>query len=442
MIAMLMASGPGIVVAGSVMGSGELINTPIQAAKFGFVLLWAVIVSCLIKYFLQVEIARHCLVHNRTTVEALNLCPGPKWRNTSWVGLVYMLGYTVTLIGVVGMIGAIAGLMHAVAPLMTDEAWSQGIWAVLLVLVTQILLWRSHYGQLEKLITVLVGGFSLSVVVSLVLLQNSPHRVGAADIFSGLTFSLGDQPKLAAYAVISLIGALGTTANELFMYPYWVMEKGYAGHLGPREAQGWLHRAKGWVRVLQVDAGLATLLATVVTAAYFLLGAAIFHRQGRTPQGMAVVWDMSAIFTQTFGGWSTGVFLIGAFCTLFSTVLVAIAATGRMWTDVLCSMGFVNRHNPQSVQRSRRAVQSLYLAGGLILFLVLHTAPARLVIFGQFFAGIFNTPLLIFGICWMAFRTDRQVRMRNVTAVALLGSVVVILGCVGVGLAIQSGLIS
>ena len=80
---MLLASGPGIVVAGSVMGSGELINTPIQAAKFGFVLLWVVIVSCLIKYFLQVEIARHCLIHNRTTVEALNICPGPKIRNTS-----------------------------------------------------------------------------------------------------------------------------------------------------------------------------------------------------------------------------------------------------------------------------------------------------------------------------------------------------------------------
>ena len=58
------AIGPGIVVAGSVIGSGELINTPIQAAKFGFVLLWVVLLSCVIKYFLQVEIGRYCLAKN------------------------------------------------------------------------------------------------------------------------------------------------------------------------------------------------------------------------------------------------------------------------------------------------------------------------------------------------------------------------------------------
>ncbi|HAA48211.1 MAG TPA: manganese transporter, partial [Planctomycetaceae bacterium] len=34
---MLLAIGPAIVVSGSVIGSGELINVPIQAAKFGFV---------------------------------------------------------------------------------------------------------------------------------------------------------------------------------------------------------------------------------------------------------------------------------------------------------------------------------------------------------------------------------------------------------------------
>src|SRR3990170_8701009 len=94
-LGMLAAVGPGIVVTGSVIGSGELINTPVQAAKFGFILLWAVLLSCVIKYFLQVEIARHCLVHNRTTFQALNECPGPKFRGTSWIGLLYMFGYII-----------------------------------------------------------------------------------------------------------------------------------------------------------------------------------------------------------------------------------------------------------------------------------------------------------------------------------------------------------
>ena len=60
------ALGPGLVVIGSVMGSGELINTPTQAAKYGFILLWAVILSCVIKYFLQIEIGRFTLAHQCT----------------------------------------------------------------------------------------------------------------------------------------------------------------------------------------------------------------------------------------------------------------------------------------------------------------------------------------------------------------------------------------
>src|SRR5687768_10775229 len=99
---LLQIIGPGIVVAGSVIGSGELINTPVQAAQFGFLLLWAVILSCVIKFFLQLEIGRHCLVHDRTTVEALNTCPGPQVRGVSWIVLAYMAGYTVSLAPAVG----------------------------------------------------------------------------------------------------------------------------------------------------------------------------------------------------------------------------------------------------------------------------------------------------------------------------------------------------
>lgn len=79
---MLLAIGPAIVVSGSVIGSGELINVSVQTATFGFVLFWAVILSCIIKFFLQVELGRYFLVHNRTTIQALNTCPGPKFRQT------------------------------------------------------------------------------------------------------------------------------------------------------------------------------------------------------------------------------------------------------------------------------------------------------------------------------------------------------------------------
>ena len=569
---MLMAIGPAIVVSGSVIGSGELINVPVQAATFGFVLFWAVILSCVIKYFLQVELGRYCLVHNRTTIQALNTCPGPKFRGTGWVGILYMVGYTLSMVTLGGILGTTAGLLQSVFPmdwlgLGEDPEGAQivgkNIWGFLAFLVVALILWRGFYGELEKLVALLVAGFSLSIVVAVFLLIVFPdprYPLSFGDVLSGSTFSLGDlDPQLAAFAVISLLGALGTTANELFMYPYWILEKGYARHLGPANSDGWVDRARGWVRVLRVDTGSATLLATVITGAYFLVGSAVLHQHGKAwqftaddiqdwpalssklhdaggqesaspsrrvwellpedaqtavaraaeatgredepdsgftqalneilhrrdfyreknfqridipdqaqrflkrdrtalseqqvqrlnrlllessfpaeiassvPSGFAVVKEISKIYTKTYGEWSFGIFMFGGFCTLFSTLIVATAATGRMWTDFLSSMGAFDWHNEKARTRCNRAFQTLYLCGFLALTLFM-SKPEKLVILGQYINGLVNTPLIMFGICWIAFHTDRRLRMGRTTAVLLLTTVLIIVTCLVIGI--------
>ena len=436
LIPTILTLGPGIVLAGGVVGSGELINTPIQAARFGFVLLWVVILSCLIKYFLQVEIGRHCVVHNRTAFQALNRFPGPKLRNTSWIVLAFMTSWTISQIGSAGIVGATGGLLQGLVP----GGPSVALWAVVVVLITQLLLWKGLYAHLEKLIVALVVGFSATVLIGLILLQGTEYRLQASEIFSGLSFSLGDHPRLAAFAVISLIGGLGVSASELMVYPYWILEKGYARHVGPEDGDGWLERARGWIRVLRIDAGAATLLATIITAAYFLLGAAILFRLGQVPQGPEVVDKMSGIFTYTYGDWSRGLFLVGAFCTLFSTLLAATAANGRIYTDLFCSLGLVNRDRPESVHRSHRLFQTLFLTGVLTVFFWLPEQPQRLVVISHYTIGLLGTPPVILGICWLAFQTKRDLRMGKGTATLLLLSGLVILLCVVGGVLIQSGL--
>ena len=438
-VPMLLTLGPGIVLTGGVIGSGELINAPSQAADFGFVLLWAVILSCLIKYFLQVEVGRHCLVHNRTIFESLNLSPGPKVRGTSWIVLAFMFGWTIAQIGSAGIIGAIAGLLHGLIPLPADAGWSLKLWMVAVVVAAQLLLWKSQYGHLEKLMVFLVVGFSVSVVVGLVMLQGTEFRVRADEVVSGLKFSLGEKPRKAAFAVVSLIGGLGVSGVELFAYPHWILEKGYARHVGPSALDGWQRRARGWVRMLKIDAASATLLATVITAAYFLLGSAILFRQGLTPEGDKLVDEMSGMFTQTYGDWSRSFFLAGAFCTLFSTLLAGTAVNGRFYTDFLCSLGLVDRRNERSVHRSHQVVQTLFLMSVLTLSLFYPDRPKELVILSHYIIGLFGTPVAVIGICWLAFQTDRRVRMSRLTAVLLLTSAAVILGCVGFGLVVERG---
>lgn len=439
---LLVILGPGIVVAGSVMGGGELINTPLQAAKFGFVLLWAVVIACVIKYFLQVELGRHCLVHGRTTVGALNTCLGPKVRGTSWVALAYMFGYTISLATAVGIIGSLVGLMQSIVPSSGTSAQSTQAWGVALIAFTQLILWNGAYRSLEKWVALMVGVFCIAVVAALLMIQGTAYRISGAEIASGFTFSLGPEPRLAAYAVISLMGALGTTANELFMYPYWIHEKGYARGVGVVHSDEWTASMRGWIRGLHLDAGFATIVATLATLAFYLLGASVLHRQGITPSGLDVVEQISRVFTQTYGSWSYALYMAGAFSTLFSTLVVATAATGRMWADVLGSMSVIDRGDPFVVNKVHRRVQTIYLVGMLAAFLTIQEAPAKLVVWGQFFAGVFNTPLIMFGICWAAFHTDRRLRMSVWSATALVGSTTVVLASILGGLAIQQGWIS
>jgi len=69
--------GPGLIVAGSIVGSGELIATTKTGAEAGFWLLWLILIGCVIKVFCQVEMGRYSLVAGKTTMYGLNEVPGP-----------------------------------------------------------------------------------------------------------------------------------------------------------------------------------------------------------------------------------------------------------------------------------------------------------------------------------------------------------------------------
>src|SRR6188768_61131 len=76
--------GPGLILAASIVGTGELINTTSLGAKAGFSLLWLILLSCVIKVFVQVELGRYAITHGKTTLAAFNTLPGPRL-GASWM---------------------------------------------------------------------------------------------------------------------------------------------------------------------------------------------------------------------------------------------------------------------------------------------------------------------------------------------------------------------
>ena len=82
--ATLLRLGPGMIVAGSIVGSGELIATTKAGAEAGFWLLWLIIVGCVIKVSTQIEFGRYTITWSQTPLDALNRVPGPRLK-VNWL---------------------------------------------------------------------------------------------------------------------------------------------------------------------------------------------------------------------------------------------------------------------------------------------------------------------------------------------------------------------
>lgn len=100
--------GPGLIVAAAVVGSGELIATTATGAQAGFYLLWLIIIGCIIKVFVQVEIGRFAITTGKTSLEGMQMVPGPRIGKVNWVlgcWLCMIIATTFQMGGIVGGVG-------------------------------------------------------------------------------------------------------------------------------------------------------------------------------------------------------------------------------------------------------------------------------------------------------------------------------------------------
>lgn len=122
---MLTRLGPGLIVAGSIVGSGELIATTKTGAEAGFALLWLIILGCVIKVFVQVEFGRYTITSGKTALDGLNEIPGPAvrfraWgerRSINWLMVYWLLMTLASLAQLGGIVGAVGQAMQICVPL-------------------------------------------------------------------------------------------------------------------------------------------------------------------------------------------------------------------------------------------------------------------------------------------------------------------------------------
>ena len=318
-----------MVLAASIVGSGELIATTTLGAQVGFAALWIILVSCAIKPVVQGELGRYTIATGHTGLEGFNRVPGPRLgRELAGVGL-----------GDHGAADDAAGRRDVrrrgagAATCSCRRSRSTCGWPSA---------WRSPsrscvgggYKRIEKLALVKVG----------LLFTADRLRRGRAAAAGpapsprpisprGLSFQL---PAAGLATAIAVFGITGVGATELVQYPYWCVEKGYARYVGPRDGTpAWVARARGWLRVMHLDILCSLVIYTLATVAFYLLGAGILNRSGLVPAQRDMIQVLSRLYTQTLGDWALWLFYAGAVITLYGTIFASTAAHSRLFADAV-----------------------------------------------------------------------------------------------------------
>lgn len=443
-LSILRCVGPGLIVAGSIVGSGELIATTKTGAEAGFSLLWLILLGCVVKVFAQIEFGRYAITSGKTTLRALDEVPGPRIRGRGnwlvWYWLVMWLASISQLGGIVGGVGQSLAITAPIteqgrtynefadrqtlekfeafskqssAPEIQDDDPSNdgspvlielksettlvsgqpkdaAVWAIFVSVVTSIVLYFGRYGMIQSLSTILVASFTLLTIGNLFLLQGQPDfRVQAADFIYGVSFQLperlaGTQPIGTALATF---GIIGVGAAELVVYPYWCLEKGYARFAGKNDgSEQWQARAAGWMKVMRVDAWGAMAVYTFATIAFYLLGASILNRVGLNPEKDNMVRTLAVMFVPVFSTWASTVFLFGAFAVLYSTFFVANASHARTFSDAMRVIGVID-DDEETRKLWIRRLSGIFPILCVVIYIAF-PAPAQLVLISGVAQGV------------------------------------------------------
>lgn len=398
--------GPGIIISGAIVGSGELIVTTKLGAEAGFALLWLILFSCVIKVFIQIELGRYVVSSGETVLEAFDRVPGPAMRfgtgRVNWMNGLWAVMAACSAFQVGGILLGLA-LVFRMPELGVDvlAGWQ---WGLAFALVAVALLASGRYALVERTTAGLVGLFTLLTIVAAVVVQGTDAAITGQDLARGLVPSIPSGDVVTAFAVL---GITGVGASELVHYPYWCLDKGYARRVGPADGTAeWTARARGWIRVMQLDAWIACAVYTVGTVAFYTLGATVLNRRGLEVEDEALHSSLSQIYTAGLGdGVGLWVYAVGAVAVLFSTFFVWAASSARIMTDAVHVFG-LRRLDPAG---RRRLVRGLGVALPLFTWLVAVAIekPVALVFVGAV-AQAALLPFLGLATCMLRYRETRR----------------------------------
>lgn len=389
---------PGILVAATGVGAGDLITAGFAGSQVGTFLLWTPLVGALLKWTLNEGIARWQMATETTLLEGWSTRFG---KGVRWAFFVYFLGWSFfvggALINACGVAGD--GFFR-----WGDPKVSQTLWGVVHSLFGLGLVWRGGFSLFEKVMSFCIGVMFVSVLATALLVRPEWETV-----LAGLT-----RPHLSASGVPWALGVLGGVGGTvtLLSYGYWIRESGRRGWEG--------------LRTSRVDLGVAYALTGLFGAAMILIGS----RMSVEKSGADVALRLAEQLEEALGLGGRWIFLLGFWGAVFTSLLGVWQSAPYLFADFLA----LNRAQKPPADLARTKPYRLYLVALAIVPMVTFGFTVKQVQLAYAVMGAFFMPLLALTLLWMNNRTAWVgKRFRNGWVVnGLLGVTILLFGSLAV----------
>ena len=319
--------GPGIVVAATGVGAGDLVATLIAGSKFGYALLWAALVGTILKIALAEATGRYTLAGEKTIFEGWSsLGKGFFGSRINWAGLYF--GIYVVIWGFVYGAAAMTSTalpMAALFPVLDLKTWGMIAGVAGLAFV-----WFGGYGIFEKVMTFAVGVMFITVIgLAVIVAPNIPN------LLTGLWPTL---PQGSVFYTLGLIGGVGGTIT-MAAYGYWLNAKGWNG--------------PSWIKVMRLDNQVGYIVTGVFVIAMLIVGAELLYTAGIALQGGdRGLLDLSAVLNERFNPFVATMFLVGFWATSFSSLLGVWNGVSLMFSDFITHVRGKSKKDMATTQKS------------------------------------------------------------------------------------------
>jgi hypothetical protein len=383
--------GPGIIILGLSIGSGEFILGPAVFVRHGLSLLWVVVAAVVLQTIFNLEVMRYTLATGEPVFSGfMRTKPSPVFWAIAYTGM-YLLQFGWPAFAATAA-SAVFFLAARRLPAADDAAVIYYIGAGIFVACAVVLsVGRRIVRTLELLnwaiVAVTLGGFTLMAIAFVPAARWLEGIAGmiALDLPRGAFDPMPAGADLVLLAALVAYSGAGGVTN--LVLSNWARDKGYgmaarAGYIpaavgGARvhlahtgftfaETDEAMRRWRGWQRIVRVDqCGVFAIGAIVGTLLPALLYVTFIPR-GSDIQGLGISAALASAVSARSGAWLGGaVAMLGAWI-LFKTQLDNFEGMVRAITDILWTGSPRLRAWRGDVRRVYYTVMAVLVSWGIV----------------------------------------------------------------------------